>query len=164
MRSLQKPQVFRGNAGFMLQVGEGRHATCSQLDSDYMQLPKSMIVQPSAGRSTATIFDLIDSIYGEIQHYYTSADYFSARALLTPTNDVVHLINTQVNEKIPGESTNYYSIDSVEDADERQRNLFPQEYLNSLSLSGMPPHKLELKIGSPIILLRNIQGDKGLCN
>jgi ATP-dependent DNA helicase PIF1 len=33
-----------------------------------------------------------------------------------------------------------------------------------ISIGGFPLHKLILKLGSPIILLRNIQLSDGLCN
>ncbi|KAI8557902.1 hypothetical protein RHMOL_Rhmol04G0046900 [Rhododendron molle] len=43
-------------------------------------------------------------------------------------------------------------------------NRYPNEYLNSLDPTGLPPFKLELKVGCPIILLRNIAPKDGLCN
>lgn len=55
----------------------------------------------------------------------------------------------------------YYSVDTVIDADEAAH--FPTEFLNSVDIPGLPPHELELKIGVPIILLRNLRSPK-LCN
>ena len=40
----------------------------------------------------------------------------------------------------------------------------PQEYLNTLSPSGMPPHQLKIKVGCPVMLLRNLQPQQGHCN
>jgi ATP-dependent DNA helicase PIF1 len=42
--------------------------------------------------------------------------------------------------------------------------LYPIEYLNSLSANNFPAHKLKLKIGVPVMLLRNINQSVGLCN
>nr|GEZ50214.1 ATP-dependent DNA helicase PIF1-like [Tanacetum cinerariifolium] len=42
--------------------------------------------------------------------------------------------------------------------------LYPTEYLNSLKFAGLPPHRMELKVGTPIILLRNLNITGGLCN
>ncbi|XP_022160025.1 uncharacterized protein LOC111026279 [Myzus persicae] len=39
----------------------------------------------------------------------------------------------------------------------------PTEFLNSQTPSGMPPHKISLKVGIPIILLRNLNSPR-LCN
>ena len=55
----------------------------------------------------------------------------------------------------------------MSDDDELDRmitNRYSNEYLNSLDPSGLPPFKLDLKVGSPIMLLRNISPKTGLCN
>jgi ATP-dependent exoDNAse (exonuclease V) alpha subunit len=43
-------------------------------------------------------------------------------------------------------------------------NYYPEEFLNTLTPNGLPPHVLKLKIGCPVILLRNIDPANGLCN
>lgn len=55
----------------------------------------------------------------------------------------------------------YYSVNSVEDD---VNNLYQPEFLHSLAPGGLPPHKLNLKVGSPIMLLRNIEPKIRLCN
>ncbi|CAG8440472.1 17890_t:CDS:2 [Cetraspora pellucida] len=42
--------------------------------------------------------------------------------------------------------------------------LYPVEYLNSLNPTGMPPSKLTLKVGCPVILLRNFASCQSFCN
>ncbi len=43
-------------------------------------------------------------------------------------------------------------------------SLYPVEFLNILQFSGIANHKLELKVGVPILLLRNLNQLIGLCN
>jgi len=41
---------------------------------------------------------------------------------------------------------------------------YPAEFFQQLNASGLPPALLYLKVGSPVILLRNLDPGEGLCN
>nr|XP_029153308.1 wall-associated receptor kinase-like 15 [Arachis hypogaea] len=83
------------------------------------------------------------------------------RAILTQKNHDVQQLNDIIINQFPGEERNLVSFDEVEgDAN----NLYQQEYLNSVSTGGLPPHVLKVKRGAPLMLLRNIDPKAGLCN
>ncbi len=84
------------------------------------------------------------------------------RIIITPTNKKVDEINEIATNLIPGLLHEIKSRDTLI-ADSQQAK-FPTEFLNSLSISGLPPHSLKLKIGQPIMLMRNINPAEGLCN
>ncbi|KAG8369416.1 hypothetical protein BUALT_Bualt14G0008800 [Buddleja alternifolia] len=93
--------------------------------------------------------------------YVNDADYMVSRVIITPRNIDVDNINQMLIGLFPGEERVYTSWDSVEDDN---NNLYTAEFLNSLSPSGLPPHRLTLKRGFPIMLLRNVARELGLCN
>ena len=89
----------------------------------------------------------------------------TGKAILTPTNAHVDHINNLAINMMQGNLFTSTSIDSIHNDDTGEKStMFPVEYLNSLSISGMPRHILRLKIGAPLILIRNIDTKKGLCN
>uniref|UniRef100_A0A0L8I2M1 DNA helicase Pif1-like 2B domain-containing protein n=1 Tax=Octopus bimaculoides TaxID=37653 RepID=A0A0L8I2M1_OCTBM len=55
----------------------------------------------------------------------------------------------------------YKSVDRIPDPEEVVNN--PTEFLNSLEQPGLPPHRLELKVGTPVMLLRSLDPPT-LCN
>ena len=54
----------------------------------------------------------------------------------------------------------YNSVDSV--LEYEQNAIYTVEFLNTFSISGLPPHHLELFVNCPIMLLKNMAG--GLAN
>ncbi|XP_054260247.1 uncharacterized protein LOC128984902 [Macrosteles quadrilineatus] len=90
-----------------------------------------------------------------------SLAWLQERAILTPTNESANGINLSLLEQLPGEMSTYESVDSVVEAEDAVH--YPLEFLHSLNPPGIPPHLLFLKIGSPIMLLRNLNPPK-LCN
>lgn len=108
------------------------------------------------------IEELLEKVYPDISNVRgKTLDWFKERAILTPTNDECNVINNMVQCKFDAPNKTYYSVDTV--VDQEQVVHFPTEFLNSLNPSGAPPHKLHLKLGSPVILLRNLNPPK-LCN
>jgi ATP-dependent exoDNAse (exonuclease V) alpha subunit len=94
-------------------------------------------------------------------------DFLTERIILSARNDDVSEINAAALNAFPGEAITYLAADKLLEEDELDHaitNRYPTEYLNSLDPSGLPPFKLELKNGCPIILLRNIAPKDGLCN
>ncbi|KMS98139.1 hypothetical protein BVRB_4g095260 [Beta vulgaris subsp. vulgaris] len=139
----------------LLSIGNGDEPTVS----DHMiKLPNHMVI-PST--DDVSIEMLIDQVFPNLSQHVGEGKYMVERAIITPLNEDADKINDKVVEKFLGEGKTYYSIDSVP---EDRRNLYQQEFLNSISASGLPPHALTLKPGLPLMLLRNIDPKNGLCN
>ncbi|XP_076900478.1 uncharacterized protein LOC143554654 [Bidens hawaiensis] len=102
------------------------------------------------------------------ENRFNELTYFQDRALLAPLNEVVQEINERMLALFPGDEVQYLSSDSLAESEDVSDAVNPQLYspdlLNGLKMSGMPNHRLVLKFGVPIMLLRNINHKKGLCN
>ena len=137
----------------LLDIGNGKMAI--DRSTQCITLPANFC------KMTSTKDELIQNFFPNITRNYKNHQWLSARAILAATNNDVNAINFKIQNGIPGEATTYKSIDTVMNQDEVVN--YPTEFLNSLDLPGIPPHILILKIGVPIILLRNINPPQ-LCN
>ena len=81
--------------------------------------------------------------------------------LKCPKNDTTNFINEYVINQIPGERKTLLSADSVPND---QAALYPTAFLNSITPSGLPPHRLYLKIHVSVILWRGLDPTGALCN
>ena len=137
----------------LLRIGNGRIPV--DTSSGLISIP------PAICQFTSTKDELNTNVYPNISQNYRNYDWLSARAILAAKNTDVNDLNWTIQNQIPGELRSYKSIDRVENEDEVVN--YPVEFLNSLDLPGMPPHHLRLKVGSVIIMLRNLHAPK-LCN
>jgi ATP-dependent DNA helicase PIF1 len=87
------------------------------------------------------------------------------RAILTTLHSDVDLLNNLAIDMLPTtNSRTYIAQDSVLDDSANGITNYPPEVLNSMNPTGLPPSRLLLKVGMPVILLRNLDSKKGLCN
>lgn len=93
-------------------------------------------------------------MFPDVSQNYRNHNWLSERAILAAKNIDVNELNFKIQEQITGESRIYKSVDSATNQDDVVN--YPPEFLNSLDLPGLPPHNLQLKVGSVVIMLRNI--------
>ncbi|KAJ0485171.1 putative DNA helicase [Helianthus annuus] len=150
-------------AKWLLDLGEGKVGGANDGDA-VIDIPKDILIIDSIN----PIDSLINSVYPSILENFKDPNFFQERAILAPKNEIVHEINDILLSMFPGDQKEYLSSDSIcqsENVNENmQHNVYPPDVLNGLKLSGMPNHKLVLKVGVPVMLLRNIDQKNGLCN
>ncbi|KAL4621284.1 hypothetical protein ACB092_06G216900 [Castanea dentata] len=111
--------------------------------------------------------DIVRSTYPDLQMKITDHSYLQERAILAPTNEGVEELNDYVVSCLHGEEQTYLSSDFICKASSNIANqdvLYPGEFLNTSRFPGLPNHKLKLKLGLSIMLLRNLNQNAGLCN
>lgn len=139
-------------ADLLLKIGDGSMVECDgKID-----------ISISLATTVKSVGDLIAKIYPHIIHIKDkSVSWFRERAILTPKNDSAAEINDIILNSFHSDEIIYRSVDSVINMNEAVN--YPVEFLNSLNPPGMPVHHLKLKVGAPIMLLRNLKPPK-LCN
>jgi hypothetical protein len=85
---------------------------------------------------------------------------------LTPRNIYVHALNDILLDRLPGASRLFNSGNSVvtDTGDVFARDVSPETLENINDISGLPLANLRLKIGAPVMILRNLDPANGLCN
>ncbi|SGY17572.1 BQ5605_C015g07823 [Microbotryum silenes-dioicae] len=157
----------RDFAEWLLNVGDDlptcTHTTRSPYLPDYLLLPD--------GQRTAE--GLINFVYPGLRTVNKESlddliQLFSRQAILAPHNATVDHINAKLFEEFDGDYVEYRSADEVVEAGEAGGGMAPElispEYLHSINPSNFPAHHLRFKEGIPVVLLRNLDPDAGLCN
>ena len=93
-------------------------------------------------------------------------DEMHNRVILTPVNSASLILNDQILDRMPGSRTQYFSHDQavVDEAVDDGNDSYPIEFVNSLTPAGLPPHVLNLKRDSVVMLLKNLDVERGMVN
>ncbi|XP_022023686.1 uncharacterized protein LOC110923942 [Helianthus annuus] len=154
---------IREFAKWIIDIGEGNVGDDNDGDA-IIEIPDDLLITDICN----PIQSLIDFVYPSIIQQFRISGFFPERAILAPKNEVVHEINDRLLSLFPGDAKEYLSSDSIcqteQILDSFQQSLYSTENLNALKISGLPNHRLVLKVGVPVMLLRNIDQQKGLCN
>nr|GEZ77611.1 hypothetical protein [Tanacetum cinerariifolium]GEZ89933.1 hypothetical protein [Tanacetum cinerariifolium] len=142
----------------MVLGGDFRQGVEDVIDEDYVRILDDMTIPYT--NEAASKDALINDFFSFATNAHTSTDIVS-RAILSIKNEHFDSINNQLINIFPSEEKVYNSFDEAKDD---THNCYPLEFLNSLNVSGLPPHYLSLKIRCPITLLRNLDLSNGLCN
>ena len=147
---------------WILGIGDG---TVGDVDDNDIQIeiPCDLLIQ-STGDHIASI---VDCIYPSLLDNMYDESFFQDRAILTPKNITVEEINEYVMSLIPGEERTYLSCDTpigTNSMSIRPDDIHTPEFLNTINASGIPQHKIKLKAGVPVMLMRNLDPTIGLCN
>ena len=154
---------------WILSVGNGaisethNNSAEDYIDIKTIKIPAEMLIQTTGNKIQA----LVEFAYPDFKENFYKPDYVKERAILSTTNDIVGEINNYMIDLVPGKEREYYSADTISkcsDSTNDAQILYPVEYLNTLNANNFPTHKIILKVGIPIILLRNLNQNLGLCN
>jgi hypothetical protein len=148
---------------FLMTLGNGTRPVVAP--PDYVELPKELcmnIDSTNISTITASMQELINWTFPDFRLNYLNSNWLAQRAVFAPLNSVVDHLNALCLDAIPGEPTVLHSADAVVNLD--QAADFGIEFLNMLRAHGMPAHRLNLKPGCIIMLLRNLSKHTGMCN
>uniref|UniRef100_A0A0R0EW12 ATP-dependent DNA helicase n=1 Tax=Glycine max TaxID=3847 RepID=A0A0R0EW12_SOYBN len=158
-KNMQETVTF---AKWILNIGDG---IAGQQNDDYgsIEIPKDLLII----EYDDPLYAIVNSTFPILSHHHTNPEYFQARAILASTNETVQQVNDYILSLILGEQMEYLSADYMDKSETLKSSHFRSlttEFLNSLTTSGLPNHSIKIKIGSPIMLLRNLDQIQGLCN
>ncbi|XP_071901098.1 uncharacterized protein [Coffea arabica] len=141
---------------YLLRIGNGTEPV---VYDENVEIPAKMLIRYTTEEESLTA--LINTVYPDFSIFAGSNYLGINRAILTTKNDFVDEINDTLIQNFPGDSFDYISRDTCLDPSQQA---ILEDFINSLTPNGLPPHRLTLKQNTPIMLLRNIDPPEGLCN
>ncbi|CAD6243026.1 unnamed protein product [Miscanthus lutarioriparius] len=151
---------------WVLDIGEGKIDAVrkeGETEATWIKIPRDLLLMPQEDKVSC----IVDAVYPDLVTRYSDPNYLQSRAILTPTNEIADTVNSHVVSLVPGEEKEYLSCDKIGKSPGAHGSydlLYPVEFLNSLNGNNFPQHRLLLKKGVPIMMLRNLDQAGELCN
>ncbi|KAG5532564.1 hypothetical protein RHGRI_027005 [Rhododendron griersonianum] len=143
-------------SSYLLRVGNGEEPCNS---NDEITIPPSMVITPD--QKTTAVEQLIDFVFLDLRRYSIDAISMTQSAILTPRNESVDQTNELLINRFPGKEYVFLSID--ETVNQADQGLYV-DFMHSVCPPGLPSHRLVLKENCPVMMSRNLDPSKGLCN
>ncbi|XP_074278356.1 uncharacterized protein LOC141601948 [Silene latifolia] len=159
--STDNVEELRKFSEWLLEIGDSIAGGENDGEVD-LELPTDLLIQDV----TNPIKTLVDVTYPDLLAQLWNPEYLQQRAILAPTHEIVESVNEYVLSLIKKDERIYLSSDEV-CSDARgtgDGDIHSIEFLNSIKCVGLPNHQLKLKVGAMVMLLRNIDQSRGLCN
>ena len=107
-------------SAYLLTIGDGIAEVYPDIGEEMIQIPEGYLVN--------TTDELIDKVFPNIEAGYADKYWVARRAILTPRNENVDMINEIIMAKFPGKEKTYFSADTV--AEEDLHDAYPIDFLN----------------------------------
>ena len=145
--SVEHLQRLEDYSKFLLDLGDGKIESV-MTNSNIIEVPKHMV-----RRSTSS---LVESVYPDIATNYNDENYLKKRCIMTSRNDTARQRNYEMLKRIPNgeEEVVYLSRDSCVEPDDQAK--YDPDFLNRIEESSLPYHRLVLKVGAIIILIKSL--------
>ncbi|XP_013665093.3 uncharacterized protein LOC106369492 [Brassica napus] len=159
--NIREAEEIKEFSDWILALGDGRINEPNSGEV-LIDIPKDLLIK----EANDPIRAIVSEVYGNTFKDSRDPIFFQERAILCPTNADVEVINNYMLDQLTGEEKIYLSSDSIDPTDTKSQDdsIFSPEFLNSIKTSGLPNHTLRLRVGTPVMILRNIDPEEGLCN
>lgn len=116
------------------------------------------IYSESIVRSRNTlIYRVLPNLEGLHQlNHQIQREFFQTRMIIAPHNNTIDELNDLCLSKTQSQQYNFVAVDTATFIRDAVNQEVPEHWIRGCKSSGMTPRLLKLKIGLPIILLRNL--------